>query len=239
MTRPNLLLLSSSKFRDTGYLSHAIPVLKEFLGADLKQILFIPYANAAKQYDLYEANVAEALEALGVTVQSIHHASEPVAAIHSATVVAIGGGNTFALLSRLKETGLIDPIRQIVGNGTAYIGWSAGANVACPTISTTNDMPICQPSGLDALGLIPFQLNAHFIEGQIDGHNGESREQRLAEYLAIYPEERVVALPEGTAIFQKGAQTVLRGEADGILFTSQGRQIIKRDEDLSWILTNK
>ena len=100
-------------------------------------------------------------------------------------------------------------------------------------------MPICQPSGLDALGLIPFQLNAHFIEGQIDGHNGESREQRLAEYLAIYPEECVVALPEGTAIFQKGAQTVLRGEADGILFTSQGRQIIKRDEDLSWILTNK
>ncbi len=239
MTRPNLFLLSSSKYRDTGYLSNALPILGEFLGAELNQILFIPFANAAKQYDLYEAKVAEALDGIGVAVQSIHHASDMVAAIHSASVIAIGGGNTFALLSRLKETRLIDPIRQAVGNGTAYIGWSAGANVACPTISTTNDMPICQPAGLDALGLISFQLNAHYIEGQIDGHNGESREQRLAEYLAIYPNERVVALPEGTAIFQKDAQPVLRGEADGILFTSQGRQIIKRDEDLSWILTSK
>ncbi len=239
MKRPNLLLLSSAECRDTGYLRHALPMVKELLVAELNQILFIPFANAAKQYDLYEAKVAEALETLGVAVQSIHHTSDPVAAIHSAKVIVIGGGNTFALLSRIKEAGLIDPIRQVVGNGAVYIGWSAGANVACPTISTTNDMPICQPAGLDALDLIPFQVNAHFIEGQIDGHNGESREQRLAEYLAIFPKERVVALPEGTAIFQKSAQTVLRGEADGILFTSQGRQIIKRDEDISWILTSK
>lgn len=237
MTSPNLLLLSSSKFRDTGYLRHAKPILKEFLDANLSQILFIPFANAAKQYDFYEAKVTEALKSLGVDVRSIHHASDPVAAIHSATAIAIGGGNTFALLSRLKENGLIDPIRQVVGNGTAYIGWSAGANVACPTISTTNDMPICLPAGLDALGLIPFQLNAHFIDGQFEGHNGESREQRITEYLAIHPNERVVALPEGTAIIQESAQIVLRGEADGVLFTSHGRQIIKRDEELSWILT--
>jgi len=239
MTQPNLLLLSSSKYRDTGYLLHAKPVLETFVGADMDEILFIPYANAAKQYDLYETKVTEALNGLGVRVQSIHHASDPVAAIHSAKAIAIGGGNTFALLSRIKDAGLIDPIRQVVGNGTPYIGWSAGANVACPTISTTNDMPICQPADLDALGLIPFQINAHFIEGQIDGHNGESREQRLAEYLAINPDERVVGLPEGTAIFQKGAQILLRGEADGVLFTSHGRQTIKRDEDLSWILTSK
>jgi dipeptidase E len=239
MTRPNLLLFSSSKYRDTSYLSHALPILEEFLGAELNQILFIPFANAAKQYDIYEAKVAEALETLGVAVQSIHHANDAVAAIHSAKVIAVGGGNTFALLSRLKEAGLIDPIRQVVGNGTAYIGWSAGANVACPTISTTNDMPISDPAGFEAMGLIPFQLNAHFIEGQIESHNGESREQRLTEYLSMNPDERVLALPEGAAIFKKGAQAILRGEADGILFTSQGRQIIKRDEDLSWILRNK
>lgn len=239
MTRPNLLLLSSSKFRDTGYLLHAIPVLEAFLDAEVNEILFIPYANAAKQYDSYEAKVAEALDGLGVVVKSIHHASDAVAEIHCAKAIAIGGGNTFALLSRIKEAGLIDPIRQVVEEGTAYIGWSAGANLACPTISTTNDMPICQPAGLDALGLIPFQINAHFIEGQINGHNGESREQRLAEYLAIHPNGRVVGLPEGTAIFQKGAQFFLRGEADGVLFTAHGRQTIKRDEDLSWILTSK
>ncbi len=239
MTQPKLLLLSSSKYRDTGYLQHAKLTLEEFLGVDMKQILFIPFANAAKEYDSYEAKVAKAFDTLGVSVQSIHHASDLVAAVYSAGAIAIGGGNTFALLTHLKEQGLIDPIRRVVGKGIPYIGWSAGANVACPTISTTNDMPICDPVGFEAIGLIPFQLNAHFIEGQIDGHNGESREQRLDEYLAVNPGERVLALPEGTAIIQKGTQIILRGETDGMLFTSQGRQTIKRDEDLSCILIGK
>lgn len=99
-------------------------------------------------------------------------------------------------------------------------------------------MPICQPDNFDALGLIPFQINPHFVNDQIDGHNGESRAQRLAEFLAVQPQKKILALPEGTALIQQGRALTLKGQADGILFSEQEQQTIIRGEDLSWMLDN-
>ncbi|MBT3700055.1 MAG: dipeptidase PepE [Alphaproteobacteria bacterium] len=242
MTSPHLLLLSSSRYRDAGFLVDGLPVIKDFLvnciAGDIKDVLFVPYANAAKEYDDYEARVAAIFDTCGLGVQSIHHESDPVAAVRSAQAIAIGGGNTFALLSRLQEAKLIEPIRQAVMAGTPYIGWSAGSNMACPTLCTTNDMPICEPESFDALALIPFQINPHFVSGQIAGHNGESREQRLAEFMAVSPHKPVLALPEGTALRRHGEALTMSGHADGILFSADKQQVIKRDEDVSWMLSN-
>jgi dipeptidase E len=237
MKQSNLLLLSSSKYRDTEYLQHAKSMFEGFLSGRAKELLFIPYANVAKEYDQYETRVGAALASLGVKVRSIHRAGDAAAAIKSAKAIAVGGGNTFALLSHLQGASLLDPIRQAVANGAPYIGWSAGANLACPTLCTTNDMPICEPTGFGAMGLIPFQLNAHYIAGKIAGHNGESRGQRLSEFLALNPKKCVLALPEGAALICRGGKKTISGEADGILFTSQGQKTAKRGEDLSWIWT--
>ncbi len=237
MTHPNLLLVSSSGYRDAGFLVNSLPAVKAFMPDDLEELLFIPFANVAREFDAYEAKMAAALEGLNFNVKSIHHADDPVAAVQSAKAIAVGGGNTFALLLRLQEAGLIEPIRQAVQGGAHYVGWSAGSNLACPTMRTTNDMPICQPLSFETLDLVPFQINAHFVSGKLANHNGESREDRLVEFLSLNLDESVLALPEGVAFLSQGEQTTLCGEADGFLFTRGARQTLKRGEDLSWLLT--
>jgi dipeptidase E len=132
--------------------------------------------------------------------------------------VAVGGGNTFHLLARLYATGLLDAIRERVRSGTPYIGWSAGANVACPTIRTTNDMPIVEPPSFDALGLVPFQINAHFTDAAVPGHGGETRRQRIEEFLLANPGSQVVALPEGTGIEVSSAGATIFGVAPALVF---------------------
>ncbi|MCP5371556.1 MAG: dipeptidase PepE [Hyphomicrobiales bacterium] len=233
---PSLLLLSSSKYRDTGYLTHARDTIRAFLPDGLDHVLFVPFANVTDGYDAFEAKTAEALEPAGIAVRSIHHAADPAAAVAAAGAVAVGGGNTFVLLARVREMGLLAALGAAVAGGTPYVGWSAGSNLACPTIRTTNDMPIRDPGGFQALGLIPFQLNPHFIAGKVQGHNGESREERLAEFLALNPGERVLALPEGTALERRGATLTLHGAAEALLFTAAGTRTLPRGEDPSWLL---
>jgi len=234
----NLLLLSSSRYRTTGFLVDARPAIYDFLSDVPGEVVFIPYANAAQDYDDYEARVVAALASPSLKIRSIHHACDPVAVIENAQAIAVGGGNTFALLARMQQAKIMEPIRQAVNSGKPYVGWSAGSNLACPTICTTNDMPICQPENFDALGLIPFQINPHFVSGQIDGQNGESREHRLTEFLAFQPKKKVLALPEGTALIKQGGALTLKGQADGTLFSEQEQQAIIRGEDLSWMLAN-
>ena len=176
----------------------AMGYIDRFLG-EVRSVLFIPYAAVNFSYDDYERKVADAMSAAGITVRSIHHEASPKDAIASARAIIVGGGNTFHLLKTLQELDLIDPIRTKVQLGTPYIGWSAGSNLACPTIRTTNDMPVVEPQNFDALNLISFQINPHFTERTIAGHGGESRLQRLLEYSAVneYP---VVCLPENCGI---------------------------------------
>ncbi len=213
-----LLLMSSSRKGNMGYLEHASEQFASILDGSIKKIVFIPYAAVTFSFDQYEQMVQPVYEKLGVEVRSIHQYENVRVAIETADAVAVGGGNTFALLTRLYQNGLVEVLQDLVGNGLPYMGWSAGTNVACPTIRTTNDMPIVAPPSLNALSLVPFQINPHFISGKPVGHNGESREERLNEFTAYNPEEAVLAIREGSALYVEGGHARLMGEEHALLF---------------------
>jgi dipeptidase E len=217
-----ILLMSSSRKDNLGYLEHATEQIHTVLEHEARKIVFVPFAGVVSSFDTYEATVKPAFEKLGYALESIHRSANPQQAIEQADAIAVGGGNTFALLKRMYEAEIVDAIRAKVRAGTPYIGWSAGSNVACPTIRTTNDMPIVQPPTLRALGLVPFQINCHFISGKPAGHNGESREERLAEFLEINAPEQVFALPEGSALFSDGTRGTVLGERGALHFTGKG-----------------
>lgn len=235
-----LLLLSSSRAGNTGYLDHARPLIADFLNANptpIERVLFVPFAGAGKTFDAYLEQVRPAFSAIGLEVESVHQAPDPKTAVREAQAIAVGGGNTFALVKRLYDADLLDMLRERVGAGTPYIGWSAGSNIAGPTLCTTNDMPIVEPPSFVTLGLVPFQLNPHFLSGKPAGHNGESREERLAEYLALNPEALVVALREGTALRREADTLTLVGELDGETFAKDGQQTLTAGSRLDSLLT--
>ncbi len=175
-----LLLISNSFAYGKGYLGHCADEIISFLNP-IKTILFIPYA--LKDHNRYAAIAKERFKKMGVELIPIHKEKDPVKAVEKAESIFIGGGNTFRLLAELYKNGLIKTIRKRVVAGVPYIGASAGSNIACPTIKTTNDMPIVQPSSFNALNLVPFQINPHYID--IDHHSkhmGETREKRIKEF---------------------------------------------------------
>ncbi|WP_129790142.1 dipeptidase PepE [Promicromonospora panici] len=189
-----LLLLSNSANHATGYLEHALETVLGFL--DGAALTFVPYALA--DHDAYTAKVTAALSPHGTPVTGLHTADDPQAAIARAEAVFVGGGNTFRLLDMLQHLGLAAPLAARVRAGLPYLGASAGTNIAGPSIRTTNDMPITQPASFEALGLVPFQLNPHFVDADpTSTHRGETREQRLAEFLEVN-DVPVLGLREGT-----------------------------------------
>ncbi|TKC88385.1 dipeptidase PepE [Trinickia terrae] len=216
-----ILLMSSSRKDSLGYLEHATEQIHTVLKHEARKIVFVPFAGVALSFDAYEATVKPAFEKLGYALESIHRSANPRQAIERADAIAVGGGNTFALLKRMYEADIADAIRAKVREGTPYVGWSAGSNVACPTIRTTNDMPIVQPPTLRALGLVPFQINPHFISGKPVGHNGESREERIVEFLDINAPEQVLALPEGSALLVEDTHGTVLGERGALHFESK------------------
>ncbi len=130
-------------------------------------------------------------------VRSVHGQSDPREAIRRAQAICVGGGNTFALAKKMQEQGLVREIADKIASGTPYVGWSAGSNVTCPTICTTNDMPIVQPESFDAIGAVKFQINPHYLDANPEGHAGETREQRIMEYIEANPDRWVAGLREG------------------------------------------
>ncbi|KVG64257.1 dipeptidase PepE [Burkholderia pseudomultivorans] len=215
------LLMSSSRKDALGYLEHATEQIHALFRREARKIVFVPYAGVSFSFDTYEGIVKPVFEKLGYALESLHHSADPRKTIEQADAIAVGGGNTFALLKRMYDANLVDAIRARVHAGVPYIGWSAGSNVACPTIRTTNDMPIVQPPTLRALGLVPFQINPHFISGKPVGHNGESREERLGEFLDINAPEQVFALPEGSALLSDGTTGTVLGERGALHFASK------------------
>ncbi|WP_341504046.1 dipeptidase PepE [Gallaecimonas sp. GXIMD4217] len=231
------LLLSASREGDSPYLAHALPFIDRFVHADERELLFVPYAGVTIGWDQYTDKVREALAPLGFTVRGIHEFDDARAAVANAKCIAVGGGNTFRLLSELYAQGLVEAIPAALAKGTPYLGWSAGSNVAGKSIRTTNDMPITEPPSFTAMGLLPFQLNPHYTDYQPPGHNGETRAERLAEFLALNPDEFVFALPEGTALERQGDSLVLRGEKGGLLLRAgQDIERFEQDADLSALL---
>lgn len=207
-----LLLISNSTSAGQPYLQWPIEHIRAFLGGCAESVAFVPYAAVTFSYDEYEARVQAAFEPLGIAVRSVHRESDPARAIREAEAVVVGGGNTFALMKKMQEQGLVDAVRVAAGElGTPYIGWSAGSNVACPSIRTTNDMPIVEPSSFGAAGLIPFQINPHYLDAHPDGHAGETREQRIEEFLVANPEMYVVGLREGCLLRVEGERRELVG----------------------------
>lgn len=213
--KKKLLLISNSIAYGQGYLDHVANEIVDFLKG-IKTIKFVPYA--LKDRDAYANTVHKRFKKMGIDLESIHKAKNPQKAISEASAIFIGGGNTFRLLNELYRTKIIGIIRDKVEQGMPYIGASAGANVTCPTIKTTNDMPIIQPSTFKALSLIPFQINPHYIDPDPNSkHMGETREQRIKEF----HEENdipVVGLREGAWLRIEKEKIFLKGAAGAKVF---------------------
>jgi dipeptidase E len=181
------ILLDSGGYRTPERVVMFADALHSFLGP-VQRLLFVPYALA--DHDGYVKTIEKRGLNAGYRLDGIHRHADPVQAVGEAEAIFVGGGNTFRLLANLYRLGLIEAIREHVRSGMPYLGVSAGSNVACPTIRTTNDMPIVQPPSLDALGLVPFQLNPHYFLGasfvrQGDNyveHFGETRDERIREF---------------------------------------------------------
>lgn len=216
-----LLLISNSTNAGEAYLDYPKFNIRDFLGRERVNCLFLPYAGVTISFDEYEARVKERFAEIGHDITSIHHAADPVAAVNSAEAIVVGGGNTFQLIKMIQENGLIEPVQKKVLTGTPYVGWSAGSNVTCPTIRTTNDMPILEPESFNAFNLIPFQINPHYTDLNPPGHAGETREDRIMEYLAANPGDTVLGLREGCMFTIDDTQMRLTGEKPVRVFRYQ------------------
>jgi dipeptidase E len=219
-----LLLLSNSTNYGGTFLGHAGAALRDFLGAESGEALFVPYAAVRFPFGEFAQKVAERFEEFGWRIRPIHRAGDPRAAVEAAQAIVVGGGNTFQLIDRLHRGGLVEPIRSRVRAGAAYIGWSAGANIACPTIRTTDDMPIVEPPSFEALGLVPFQINPHYTAERIPNHGGETRVERLLEFVTANPGAHVIGLPEGTMLQVEDRGMQLLGEHPAVLLDTNGAQ---------------
>ena len=173
-----LLLISNSTNAGEEYLRYPMPEIGRFLQG-VSEIVFVPYAAVTFSYAEYEKKVQARLSELGIRVRSVHRAKDPARMVREAEALCVGGGNTFALAKKMQEQGLMAAILRKIKAGTPYVGWSAGSNVACPTICTTNDMPIVEPQSFRAVGAVKFQINPHYLDANPEGHAGETREQRI------------------------------------------------------------
>jgi dipeptidase E len=215
-----LLLISNSTNAGEGYLEHARGQISDFLGGKVKKALFVPYAAVSFSFDEYEEKVQKRFDEFDVKVDSLHRydLKDKRKAVEDAEAIVVGGGNTFHLLKYLQQEDLIETVRHAVLDGTPYIGWSAGANVACPTICTTNDMPITEPDSFHAFNLVRFQINPHYLDAHPRGHAGETREMRIREFLVVNPYIYTVGLREGTMFRIENAQIQLLGPKNARIF---------------------
>jgi dipeptidase E len=218
MNPMRLLLLSNSTMAGEPYLQWPAEAIRGFLGGGVRSVFFVPFAGIRITWDDYAAQVGERFEEWGYEVKPAHRSATPLREAARAEAVVVGGGNTFQLVALLQETGLLQVIRERAEDSVPYIGWSAGANVACPTLRTTNDMPVVQPGSFRTLGLVPFQINPHFTDAQPPGHAGETRTDRILEFVEVNPDVPVLGLPEGTGLRREGSSLELFGSGPGRLF---------------------
>lgn len=209
----NLLLISNSTNVGEEYLGWPREIIKSFLDKfGVKKVLFVPYAGVTSTYDAYTEKVRMIFKTLGFELESVHQQADPVKAVEEAEAVVVGGGNTFSLVDQMHHQQLMKAVRKRALEGMPYMGWSAGSNVACPTMKTTNDMPIVQPPSFTCLNLIPFQINPHYLDANPEGHGGETREDRIMEFLTANPTVSVVGLREATAFLVKDNDISLLGK---------------------------
>ncbi len=212
-----LLLLSNSTLPGEPFFTWPRPYVSAFL-QERSRVAFVPFAAGTDQQDAYTERVREVFSSLGADLFGLHTEKDPVAALDTADMIAVGGGNTFLLLRALYRTQLLKPIVEKVRQGVPYLGWSAGSNVACPTVRTTNDMPIVEPPSLKAMHLVPFQINPHYIDPSPGStHMGETREVRIREFHEEN-DEPVAGLREGAILRVEGPSIALKGVAGARIF---------------------
>jgi dipeptidase E len=230
-----LLLLSTSKLYGSEYLDHAEAEIRDFLGG-IRRVLFVPFAIADQ--DGYAAKTRERFADIGYGLDSLHETNDKQRAVSDAEALFIGGGNTFRLLKTLYDYELLPLIKARVGEGMPYLGASAGSNVAGPTIRTTNDMPIVEPPSFNALGLVPFQINPHYLDPDpASTHMGETREERLIQFLEEN-DTTVVGLREGAWLRVEAGRTMLKGSRGARIFRKDQTPVeVSSGSDLTVLLT--
>uniref|UniRef100_W8ANQ4 dipeptidase E n=1 Tax=Ceratitis capitata TaxID=7213 RepID=W8ANQ4_CERCA len=237
MAPRSIFLLSSSRVHGYEFLEHAKEHLKEFLSKrKVKTVLFIPYAQS--DYNKYTELVENTLKPWGYKVEGIHAKSNPIQAVLQAEALFVGGGNTFVLLKALYDANLIPIIRErVLQKGIPYIGSSAGTNVATLSIHTTNDMPVTFPPSFEALRLVPFNINPHYLDPDATTcHKGETRDERINEFIE-YHKKQVLGLREGTALLVEGDIATLIGDRNAKLFLPNKEQAeFAPNSDMSFLL---
>lgn len=232
-----LLLISNSTMAGEQYLDYPKQNIKDFLGDKKVKALFIPFAAVTFSFDEYEKKVKSRFNEIGHDIESIHHFENMKTAVENAQAIVIGGGNTWQLLKIMQEKNLLQAISEKVKAGTPYIGWSAGSNVTCPTIKTTNDMPIVEPSNFNALNLIPFQINPHYLDSNPDGHGGETREDRIMEFIEANKNIFVAGLREGTMFRIENDEIKLIGNRNCRIFKyNQNPYELSNSKDFNFLL---
>lgn len=223
----NICLASTSTVHGKPYLSYLASEMKE-LFSGVSEIVFVPYAQpGGMSYDDYTTKAQEGFDALNITVKGIHTFENPIDAIKNAKGIFVGGGNTFLLVDTLYKNNIIETLKEVVNNGTPYLGTSAGSNIAGPNMKNTNDMPIVYPPSFETMGLIPFNINAHYLD-PIKGstHMGETRETRIAEFHAHSSNDiSVLGIREGSWIRVVGEKVSLGGELSARLFRPNEKPI--------------
>jgi len=229
-----LLLISNSTAYGSGYLDHAEAEIKDLL-RDASRVVFVPFALHERK--AYAGKAKERLGNMGFSLTSIHDVSNMARAIDEADAIFVGGGNTFRLLKGLQDYALVSPIGRRVAAGVPYIGSSAGSIVACPTLKTTKDMPVVQPSSFEALNLVPFQISPHYLDPDLTSkHMGETQEARIAQFLEEN-NEPVVGLREGSMLRVEDGAVRLKGPSKARIFRREAEPWeVEPGTDLSTIL---
>ncbi|RXN28069.1 alpha-aspartyl dipeptidase-like protein [Labeo rohita] len=234
-----LLLVSNSTLHGGGYLQHCQQQIQDFFGKEVKRILFVPYALHDR--DAYTKTARDKFKTLGYEVESVHETPDPVDAVRKAEGIFIGGGNTFRLLKALYDNKLVTEIKKrVLEDGIPYMGSSAGTNVSTISINTTNDMPIVYPPTFAAIGLVPFNINPHYLDPDPNSkHMGETREQRITQYHEELETPSVLGLREGSMLLVEGNKATLLGSTKARLF-QRGKQTTEYEpgSDLSFLLTD-
>ncbi len=217
----NLIIASTSTVHGSGYLDYLLPILeKHFI--DTKEILFIPYARPGGiSHDNYTMLVQKAFSKINKTIIGLHTYENPLEAIEKSTGIFTGGGNTFVLVKTLHITQVMPALRDKLHTGIPYLGTSAGSNICGLTMQTTNDMPITYPPSFKTLGLVPFNINPHYLD-PIEGstHMGETRETRIKEF-HTHNNIPVIGLREGSWLEVKDAIIKLKGAHSARIFEKE------------------
>ncbi len=231
-----LIIASTSTIHGSGYLEYLLPVLENHFSS-CKTLLFVPYARPGGiSHDNYTSKVRETFAQLGITVTGLHEYDDAPTALKNAEAIFTGGGNTFLLVKQLYDNKVMEVLAEVVKNGTPYLGSSAGSNITGVSMQTTNDMPIVYPPDFKTLGLIPFNLNPHYLDADLQSkHMGETRETRIREFHA-FNNIPVLGLREGSWLEVNGEQILLKGDLKARLFR-QGKEAeeLETGGDLSWI----